>query len=260
MSNNLFTQSRDTISTNDEVTEIITLLNSEDWLVRAITLYEMSQVDMPNSFFSPTKAKLLDDPDIRGTLSELLRAENESIRQRGSMPEYVDGEFVGERYGDYYYHLICTVAAFQDTGNIGLCIELIDICTARLVAEHLARLGDVVVQPLLQAAGDGNKPSALYYLKVLLKKDNEENVIDGASREVIKKALIEMIENNSSGSGIAVQSLGLFPDDPDVITYLERLATTHPMSITRTTKDGKSVTIYPFREEAHRQLEKMGVH
>ena len=162
-------------------------------------------------------------------------------------------------YDSYFLRLVRIVSQTEDERAIPLIVDSFNYASSPEARSYLAFYGESAAIVLLEKMDDPRRTvSKILSLKAILNRERTHgDSLPKGLKAAIRRKMIEQIETGRRPRrDVAVRVLGEF-DDLDTIQYLQLLSETDPEYI-EVKVEGKIVRVYPIREEAKKQLNKLG--
>jgi hypothetical protein len=194
--------------------------------------------------------KLPDDAKVEviGWLERDARAVQEQFTRTG--------EGAGEAFGDYYIDLAQFVTTLKDRRSIRALSLAMDV--SGRVSTTLAEFGDAAVEPVIaQLQNPLLRDSATYTLgKFVQGRTLKKCELSAANVARIREELLRLARDPSpSTRQNAVEALGHFSSDKEILSVIRNIAEHDPYSRKRT--EDNLPDLFPVREAAKRALKRL---
>ncbi|OGP23526.1 MAG: hypothetical protein A2038_08090 [Deltaproteobacteria bacterium GWA2_57_13] len=243
---------------------MIEQLEDPHWRNRSEAFYALLALagpglDSRSALTSLLKSAPEKSDEIKLALIKLLERENAFLEEYAK--DYrITNVPLGEESGEYYADLIAAVSSLKDIRSLDALLGAIR--TGTMVTDALAEFGLAAVDPVIQKLNNREERlPAVITLGQMLEPRNYPKVSDPASREKIKKALINATSDQSDSVRLlAIEGLAKL-GDADVIPFIENAAINDPYDQSEFIRGlgGKpdKKNFYPVRERAKELLEKL---
>lgn len=199
---------------------------------------------------------LLRDPAIRSALIGLLEQENALYEKwyederAGKAPLPLKKRF-GEGHGEYYLDLVAKVIALRDAKAINALVGSLDVGAPE---KALAEFGDAAVAPALDAFDKTPNATRRAAVVRLMGRLSEKGISAADLRERAKAAVFHAADDDSSSvREAAIRNLHRF-DKAQAVEKLRKIAGSDPKSVVHR---GKNKRVYPLREAAQKELDRL---